>query len=35
LKTMETYETTFNQDDWLILSSDNDFYKYLKSQKGR
>ena len=35
LKTMETYETTFNQDDWLILSSDNDFYKYLKSQSGR
>jgi len=35
LKTMETYETTFNQDDWLILSSDNDFYKYLKSQRGR
>lgn len=35
LKTMETYETTFDKDDWLILSSENDFYKYLKSQKGR
>ena len=35
LKTMETYESTFNKDDWLILSSDNDFYKYLKSQSGR
>ena len=35
LKTMEIYETTFNTDDWLILSSDNDFYKYLKSQTGR
>ncbi len=35
LKTMETYESTFNEDDWLILSSDNDFYKYLKSQSGR
>ncbi|MFC2088056.1 protease modulator HflC [Calditrichota bacterium] len=35
LKTMETYESTFGNDDWLILSSENDFYKYLKSQKGR
>jgi membrane protease subunit HflC len=35
LKTMETYEATFNQDDWLILSSDSDFYKYLKRQSGR
>jgi len=35
LKTMETYETTFNKDDWLILSSETDFYKYLKSQSGR
>ena len=35
LKTMETYETTFYKDDWLILSSENDFYKYLKSQRGR
>lgn len=35
LKTMETYETTFDSDDWLILSSENDFYKYLKSQRGR
>jgi len=35
LKTMETYESTFNQDDWLILSSESDFYKYLKRQSGR
>ena len=35
LKTMETYETTFSTDDWLILSSENDFYRYLKSQRGR
>ena len=35
LKTMETYETTFSVDDWLILSSDNDFYKYLQNQRGR
>lgn len=35
LKTMETYESTFGQDDWLILSSDSDFYKYLKRPSGR
>ena len=35
LKTMETYESTFDQEDWLILSSDSDFYKYLKRQSGR
>jgi membrane protease subunit HflC len=35
LKTMETFETTFGQEDWLILSSDGDFYRYLKSQRGR
>ena len=35
LKTMETYETTFSSDDWLILSSDNDFYKYLQNNRGR
>ena len=35
LKTMETYESTFDKDDWLILSSESDFYKYLKNQLGR
>jgi membrane protease subunit HflC len=35
LKTMETYETTFNTDDWLILSSNSAFYKFLKSPSGR
>jgi membrane protease subunit HflC len=35
LKTMETYESTFDRDDWLILSSDTDFYKYLRSPTGR
>jgi membrane protease subunit HflC len=35
LKTMETYESTFDRDDWLILSSDSEFYKYLKSPTGR
>jgi membrane protease subunit HflC len=35
LKTMETYESTFDQEDWLILSSESDFYRYLKRQSGR
>jgi membrane protease subunit HflC len=35
LKTMETYESTFDTDDWLILSSDTEFYKYLRSPTGR
>ena len=35
LKTMETYETTFDSNDWLILSSQSDFYKYLKRSNAR
>ncbi len=35
LKTMETYESTFSSDDWLILSSDTDFYRYLQNPRGR
>ncbi len=35
LKTMETYESTFGNEDWLILSSDSDFYRYLKRASGR
>jgi membrane protease subunit HflC len=35
LKTMETYESTFDKEDWLILSSESDFYRYLKRQSGR
>jgi len=35
LKTMETYETTFDTKDWLILSSKSDFFRYLKDQNGR
>lgn len=35
MKTLETYETTFDKDDWLILSSNSDFYKFLKSRSGR
>jgi membrane protease subunit HflC len=33
LKTMETYEKTFDADTSLILSTDSDFFKYLKQQK--
>ena len=31
LKTMETYKNTLDKNTWLILSSDSEFYKYLKS----
>ena len=31
LKTMETFESTVDPDTWLLLSTDGDFYKYLKS----
>lgn len=30
-KTLETYETTFNKQTRLILTTDGDFFKYLKS----
>jgi len=31
LKTMDTYKKTIDKDTTLILSTDNDFYQYLKS----
>ena len=31
LKTMETFESTVDIDTWLLLSTDGDFYQYLKS----
>jgi len=31
LKTLDTYKGTLNKDTWLLLTSDSDFYKYLKS----
>jgi len=31
LKTMETFETTVDKETWLLLSTDGEFYKYLKS----
>ncbi len=30
LKTMETFEKTVDPETWLILSTDGDFYRYLK-----
>ncbi|TKJ45886.1 HflC protein [Candidatus Aerophobetes bacterium Ae_b3b] len=31
LKTLDTYKGTLNEQTWLLLTSDSDFYKYLKS----
>lgn len=31
LKTMETFESTVDPNTWLLLSTDGDFYRYLKS----
>ncbi|MCK6620422.1 MAG: protease modulator HflC [Calditrichaceae bacterium] len=35
LKTMETYETALSEQDWLILSTQSDFFKFLQNQSGR
>jgi membrane protease subunit HflC len=35
LKTMETYETALSEKDWLILSTQSDFFKFLRNQSGR
>ena len=35
LKTLETYEKTLGGDSILILSTDSDYFKYLKSVAGR
>lgn len=34
LKTMETYQSTLDKESWLILSTDGDFYKYIKKAGG-
>jgi len=31
LKTMETFEKTVDSDTWLLLSTDGDFYRFLKT----
>ncbi|MBP7459786.1 MAG: protease modulator HflC [Candidatus Delongbacteria bacterium] len=33
LKTLETYKATFSERDWIILSTKNDFYRYLEKMK--
>ncbi len=35
LKTLETYKKTLTPDDWLILSTKSDFFRYLEKQSGR
>ncbi len=35
LKTMETYGETFDEETWMVLSTDGDFYKFLVSGDGR
>jgi len=35
LETMEKYKTSITKDDWLILSTDGDFFTFLKNEKGR
>ncbi len=35
LKTLDTYKTTFSEKDWLILSTESDFYKFLEKESGR
>jgi membrane protease subunit HflC len=35
IKTMETYQTTLSEKDWLVLSTKGDFFKYLHKQSGK
>ncbi|MCK4338217.1 MAG: protease modulator HflC, partial [Candidatus Aminicenantes bacterium] len=35
MRTLETYRTTLDKDTWLLLSTDNEFLKYLKSTSRR
>lgn len=35
LKTLDTYKTTFDKETWLLLSTDSEFFKYLKSSAER
>ncbi|MCB0283303.1 MAG: protease modulator HflC [Calditrichae bacterium] len=35
LRTLETYKNTFSEKDVLILSTDNEYFKYLESSRGR
>ena len=33
MKTLETYRTTMDKDTWLLLSTDSEFFRYLKSTR--
>ncbi len=35
MRTLETYRTTLDKDTWFLLSTDNEFLKYLKSTSRR
>ncbi|GAB4377134.1 MAG: protease modulator HflC [Calditrichia bacterium] len=35
LRTMETYQNTLSEKDWLVLSTKGDFFKFLSSQTGK
>jgi len=35
MRTLETYRTTLDKDTWLLMSTDNEFLKYLKSTQKR
>jgi membrane protease subunit HflC len=35
IKTMETYHDTLSEKDWLILSTEGDFFRYLQKQSGK
>jgi len=35
IKTLETYKRSLTKNSWLIISTDNDFFKYLKNMKGK
>ena len=35
VKTMEIYDSTFSDKDWLVLSTESDLFKYLQNQSGQ
>jgi membrane protease subunit HflC len=35
VKTMETYKKTLSEKDWMVLSTQSDFYKYFQKQSGK
>jgi len=35
LKTMESYQNTLTEKDWLVLSTEGDFFRFLQKQSGK